>query len=67
MKDKDIHHNNIRYIKSKDTKIELKSRKALWNKGYRYRKNYKNLPGEPDIVLTRYKITIFCDSEFFSW
>ena len=34
-------------------------------KGYRYRKNYKKLPGSPDIVLTKYKIAIFCDGEFF--
>ena len=40
-------------------------RKALWNKGYRYRKNDKMLPGSPDIVLTKYKIAIFCDGEFF--
>ncbi len=52
-------------IKSKDTSIEVRLRKALWHKGYRYRKNYKGLPGTPDIVLTRYKIAIFCDSEFF--
>lgn len=52
-------------IKSKDTSIELTLRKALWEKGIRYRKNYKGLPGTPDIVLTKYKIAIFCDSEFF--
>ena len=52
-------------IHSKDTSIELLLRKALWHKGYRYRKNYKVLPGSPDIVLTKYKIAIFCDSEFF--
>lgn len=34
-------------------------------KGYRYRKNYKALPGSPDIVLTKYRIAIFCDGEFF--
>lgn len=56
---------NMRSIKSKDTKIEVILRKALWNKGYRYRKNYKTLPGNPDIVLTKYKIAIFCDGEFF--
>ena len=53
------------HIKSKDTSIEVKLRKALWNKGYRYRKNYSKLPGKPDIALTKYKIAIFCDSEFF--
>ncbi len=58
-------HKNMRKIKSKNTKIEIVLRKALWAKGYRYRKNYKGLPGTPDIVLTKYKIAIFCDSEFF--
>ena len=40
-------------------------RKKLWEKGYRYRKNYDKLPGKPDIVLIKYKIAIFCDGEFF--
>lgn len=52
-------------IRSKDTKIELILRKALWYKGYHYRKNYSMLPGSPDIALTKYKMAIFCDSEFF--
>ena len=56
---------NMQHIKAKDTKIEIILRKALWKKGYRYRKNYKELPGRPDIVLTKYHIAIFCDSEFF--
>ncbi len=55
----------MQHIRAKDTSIEMKLRKALWNKGYRYRKNYDKLPGKPDIVLTKYKIAIFCDSEFF--
>ncbi|MGB8451781.1 MAG: very short patch repair endonuclease [Anaerocolumna sp.] len=58
-------HKNMSRIKSKDTSIELKLRKALWHKGYRYRKNYKKLPGTPDIALTKYQIAIFCDSDFF--
>ena len=56
---------NMQHIRSKDTRIEIVLRKALWAKGYRYRKNYNMLPGKPDIVLTKYKIAIFCDSEFF--
>ncbi len=56
---------NMQNIKGKDTRIELTLRKALWEKGYRYRKNYAALPGKPDIALTKYKIAIFCDSEFF--
>lgn len=56
---------NMQHIRCKDTKIEITLRKALWKRGYRYRKNYKLLPGKPDIVLTKQKIVIFCDSEFF--
>lgn len=62
---KEQRHRNMKNIKSKDTKIEVRLRKALWAKGYRYRKNDKKLPGKPDIVLSKYKIVIFCDSEFF--
>jgi len=58
-------HDNMSKIKGKDTKIELLLRKALWKEGIRYRKNYKELPGCPDIAITKYKIAIFCDSEFF--
>ena len=53
------------HIKGKDTSIEVLLRKALWQKGIRYRKNYKKLPGSPDIAITKHKIAIFCDSEFF--
>ena len=62
---KEQRHKNMSNIKSCDTSIEIKLRKALWDSGYRYRKNYKKLPGKPDIVLLKYKIAIFCDSEFF--
>ena len=51
---------NMQHIRSQNTKIEVILRKALWKKGYRYRKNYKDLPGKPDIVLAKYKIAIFC-------
>ena len=62
---KEQRRKNMQRIKAKDTSIEIKLRKSLWNKGYRYRKNYDRLPGKPDIALTKYKIAIFCDSEFF--
>lgn len=32
-------------IRGKNTTIEVTLQKALWAKGYRYRKNYKKLPG----------------------
>ena len=56
---------NMQHIRSKDTEIELILRKALWREGIRYRKNYDKLPGKPDIAITKYKIAIFCDGDFF--
>lgn len=56
---------SMKAIKSKNTTIEQKLRSALWSNGIRYRKNYKQLIGTPDIVLTKYKIAIFCDGDFW--
>lgn len=56
---------NMQAIKCKDTSIESILRKELWARGFRYRKNYKKLIGKPDIVMTKYKLVIFCDSEFW--
>jgi DNA mismatch endonuclease (patch repair protein) len=55
----------MKKIRSKDTKPELKLRKALWSKGYRYRKDVSSLPGKPDIAIKKYKIAIFIDGEFW--
>ena len=56
---------NMQHIRSKDTQIELILRKALWHEGIRYRKYFDKLPGKPDIAITKYRIAIFCDGEFF--
>ena len=58
-------HKNMQVVKNKDSKIEILLRKALWSKGYCYRKNYNKLEGKPDIVISKYKLAIFCDSEFW--
>jgi len=52
-------------VKNKDSKIEVVLRRALFRKGYRYRKNYTKVFGKPDIVFTKDKIVVFCDSEFW--
>ena len=62
---KEQRHKNMKAVKNKDSKIEIILRKALWSKRYRYRKNYTKLEGKPDIVLSKYKTVIFCDSEFW--
>ena len=39
--------------------------KALWAQRLRYRKNYKKLPGSPDIAILKYHIAVFVDGEFW--
>lgn len=56
---------NMSHIKSKNTKIEIKVRKYLFSKGFRYRINVKDLPGKPDIVLKKYKTVIFVNGCFW--
>ena len=55
----------MKKIRSKNTGPELKLRKALWAKGYRYRLHVKNIPGHPDIVFRKFKLAIFVDGEFW--
>lgn len=56
---------NMQRVKNKDSEIELLLRKALWNNGFRYRKNVKNVFGHPDIAFIGKKVAIFIDSEFW--
>lgn len=50
---------NMSRIRGKDTRIEVKVRRYLFSKGFRYRKNVATLPGKPDIVFSQYKTVIF--------
>lgn len=50
---------NMSRIRGKDTRPEMTVRRILWARGYRYRLHRKDLPGKPDLVLKRYRATIF--------
>ena len=52
-------------IRSKDTKPEMIVRRGLWKRGFRYRLNYKRLPGHPDLVLRKYRTCIFVNGCFW--
>lgn len=56
---------NLQAVKSSGSKIEIKLAKALWNKGYRYRKNNKTVYGKPDFTFKKIKLAIFADGEFW--
>lgn len=53
------------HVKLKGGKAETILAKALWHRGYRYRKNDKRLPGSPDIAIPKNHIAIFVDGEFW--
>ncbi len=55
----------MRAVKDRDSRIETAFRKALWHKGFRYRKNSIKYFGKPDIVLKKHKTIIFVDSCFW--
>lgn len=53
------------HVRLKKGIAETNLSKSLWHQGIRYRRNYKKLPGSPDIAITKYKIAVFIDGEFW--
>ena len=62
---KEARSRNMSNIPSKNTKPEETVRKYLFAQGFRYRKNVSKLPGKPDIVLPKYKTTVFINGCFW--
>lgn len=56
---------NMAAIRNRDTKPELRVRRALHVLGYRYRLHRSDLPGKPDIVLPKYKTVVFIHGCFW--
>lgn len=52
-------------VKLKKGDAETLLAKKLWHSGFRYRLNYKKLPGSPDIAILKYRFAIFVDGEFW--
>ncbi len=57
--------NIMKRIRGNDTEPEVTLARELWRRGIRYRKNYSLLPGKPDIAITKYRIAVFVDGEFW--
>lgn len=62
---KEVRSKNMSHIRSTNSKPEEKVRKALFAQGFRYKKNVKDLPGKPDIVLPKYHTVIFVNGCFW--
>ena len=64
-RDPEIVSKNMQKIHSKDTSIELQLRKALWHKGYRYRKTINSYPALLILFLPNTKSLFFVIVNFF--
>lgn len=51
-------------IRGTNTKIDLKMKKILADTGYKW-EMYPKMYGNPDFVLRRKQITIYCDGDFW--
>jgi DNA mismatch endonuclease Vsr len=62
---KEQRRKNMQAVKSSGSKIEMMLSRALFAKGYRYRKNDESVFGKPDISFKKYKVAVFVDGEFW--
>lgn len=56
---------NMSRIRSKNTRVEILLRKALWAKNIRFRIHPDKIMGSPDIFIAKYKLVIFIDGDFW--
>ena len=56
---------NMRRIRSKDTKPELLIRSLIYAMGYRYRLHVRDIPGKPDVVFRKRRKAIFVHGCFW--
>jgi len=52
-------------VGQRNTKPEMKIRRALHALGFRYRLNVRSLPGSPDLVFPKYRSVIFVQGCFW--
>lgn len=62
---KEHRRKNMQGIRSCNTKPELIVRKNLWKNGIRYRLNRKDLPGKPDLTISKYNSILFIHGCFW--
>lgn len=56
---------NMSKIRSKNTKPEIIVRKHLFSQGFRYHLHRKDLPGKPDLALSKFNTVIFIHGCFW--
>ena len=56
---------NMSRNRSRDTQPELLIRRGLHAQGFRFRLHHRQLPGRPDLVLTRHRTVVFVNGCFW--
>ncbi|MCM4084233.1 very short patch repair endonuclease [Paractinoplanes hotanensis] len=57
--------NQMKRMPRERTTPEMKLRRELHRRGLRFRVNFRELPGKPDIVFTRARLAVFVDGCFW--
>ena len=52
-------------VKGKDTSLEQLVRKAIFRRGFRFRKHVSTVMGKPDVVFRRARVAVFIDGDFW--
>jgi DNA mismatch endonuclease (patch repair protein) len=52
-------------VRSTNSKMEILLRSALHLEGYRFRKNFDQVLGKPDIAFVREKVAVFVDGDYW--
>jgi len=55
----------MRRVRAKNTAVEVRVRRALHGRGFRFRLHPDDLPGHPDIVLPKYRTVVFVHGCFW--
>ena len=63
--DKQTRSKMMSAVRAKNTKLEIEIRQRLFTKGFRYRLHVRDLPGTPDLVLSKYSAVIFIHGCFW--
>ena len=61
----DQRRRTMQAVKGTNTSLERKVSSAFHRLGWRYRRNYKALPGKPDFVFTKARVVVFVDGDFW--
>ena len=65
IKSKEQRSKNMAKIRSKNTKPELLIRSLLHKSGLRFRVNYKEVTGKPDLYFTKKRVAVFVHGCFW--